>query len=182
MDVLSTDSHAIRIVRDDEARALVPDLARVLVDCVENGASVSFMNPLTPERAELFWTGVAESVARGERILLVGSLAGEIVGTVQVILAVPENQPHRADIAKMLVHSRARRRGIGEALMRCAESAAGEAGKTLLVLDTVTGGDAERLYARLGWQRVGVVPGYALFPDGRPCDTTIFFRAIETVS
>lgn len=153
-------------------------LADILIDCVERGASVSFMSPLTRERAEAFWASVADSVARGERILLVAEAEGEIVGTVQVVFAGPENQPHRADVAKMLVRSRARRLGIGERLMRAAEDAARAAGRTLLVLDAVTGGDAERLYARIGWTKVGVIPNYALFPDGRSCDTTCFFKAI----
>jgi GNAT superfamily N-acetyltransferase len=153
-------------------------LADILIDCVERGASVSFMRPLTREKAEAFWADVAESVARGERILLAAELDREIVGTVQVIFAGPENQPHRADVGKMLVHDSARRRGIAERLMRAAEAAALAAGKTLLVLDAVTGGDAERLYARLGRTRVGVIPNYALFPDGRPCDTTYFYKAL----
>jgi GNAT superfamily N-acetyltransferase len=161
----------------DQARALAPALAEVLIDCVEDGASVSFMSPLTKEKAEAFWAEVAESVGRGERILLVASSGDEVVGTVQVVLALPENQPHRGEVSKMLVHTRARRRGIGAALMQAAEAAARAAGKSLLVLDTASG-DAERLYARLGWTRVGVVPGYALFPDGRPCDTTIFYKVI----
>jgi GNAT superfamily N-acetyltransferase len=153
-------------------------LADILIDCVERGASVSFMHPMTREKAEAFWADVAESVARGERILLAAELDGEIVGTVQVVFAAEENQPHRADVAKMLVHGRARRRGIAERLMRAAEAAARAAGKTVLVLDTVTGGDAERLYSRLGWTRLGVIPNYALFPDGRPCATTYFYKAL----
>lgn len=168
----------IRAVDEDNARALVPALADLLIDCVEHGASVSFMSPLARGKAEAFWIGVAESVGRGERILLVAVSGDEVVGTVQVVLALPENQPHRGEIAKMLVHSRARRQGLGAALMRSAEVAAQSAGKSLLVLDTVTGGDAERLYIRLGWTRVGVVPDYALFPDGRPTATTIFYKAI----
>jgi GNAT superfamily N-acetyltransferase len=153
-------------------------LADILIDCVERGASVSFMHPLSREEAEAFWADVAESVARGERLLLAAELDGEIVGTVQVVFAGEENQPHRADIAKMLVHGHARRRGIAERLMRAAEAAARAAGKTVLVLDTVTGGDAERLYARIGWSKVGVIPNYALFPDGRPCATTYFYKAV----
>jgi GNAT superfamily N-acetyltransferase len=153
-------------------------LADILIDCVERGASVSFMHPLSREKAEAFWADVAESVARGERILLAADLDGEIAGTVQVVFAGPENQPHRADIAKMLVHGRARRQGIAERLMRAAEEASRAAGKTLLVLDTVTGGDAERLYTRMGWTKVGVIPNFALFPDGRPCDTTYFYKAL----
>ena len=154
-------------------------LSALLIDCVEGGASVSFMHPLTPERADAFWQRVAAGVAAGERALLVAEDdAGIIVGTVQLVLDQPENQPHRADIAKMLVLRRARRQGIAERLMRAAEEVAREAGKTLLVLDTVTGGDAERLYARLGWQRVGVIPDYALWPQGGLCATTYFYRRV----
>jgi GNAT superfamily N-acetyltransferase len=173
-----TDRLVIQSLDGPSAWAAGDALAGILIDCVERGASVSFMHPLSREKAEAFWAGVAEAVAQGERILLAAEAEGEIVGTVQVILAEPENQPHRAEVAKMLVHSRARRRGVGERLMRAAEDAARVAGKTLLVLDAVTGGDAERLYARIGWTKVGVIPGYALFPDGRPCDTSYFFKAI----
>jgi GNAT superfamily N-acetyltransferase len=162
-----------------EARAAVPDLAAVLIDCVRRGASVSFMLPLSRDRAEAFWQGVAEGVARGTRILLVARLEGRIVGTVQVVAAGPENQPHRGDIAKMLVHGEARRRGVGARLLSAAEAAAQGAGMTLLVLDTVTGGDGERLYARMGWTMVGVIPNYALMPDGAPCDTTVFYKALS---
>ncbi len=150
-----------------------------LIDCVDGGASVSFMQPLSPEKARDFWRGVAREAASGARIVLVARDAGGIVGTVQIIPAQPDNQPHRADIAKMLVHRRGRRRGIGAALMHAAEAAARQAGKTLLVLDTVTGGDAERLYSRLGWVFVGIVPDYALWPDGRPCGTSIYYRRLE---
>lgn len=157
----------------------IEGLADVLVDCVEGGASVSFMLPLTEERARAFWQGLADDVAQGRRLLFVASDEAGIVGTVQVILSQPENQPHRADIAKMLVHRRGRRGGIGAALMRAAEDGARAAGKTLLVLDTATDGAAERLYERLGWQRVGVIPGYALWPRGGLCATTVFYRRID---
>jgi GNAT superfamily N-acetyltransferase len=156
--------------------ALIEGLADVLIDCVDGGASVSFMHPLTRERAVTFWRRVAEGVAAGRRAVLVAEDAGGLCGTVQLVFDLPENQPHRADLAKMLVHRRARRQGLGAALMRAAEDTARACGRTLLVLDTVTGGDAERLYARLGWQRVGVIPGYALFPGGGLCDTTVFYR------
>lgn len=158
--------------------AQVAQLVDVLIDCVHGGASVSFMAPLSAERALAFWQRVAREVAAGERALLVARDALGIVGTVQLVLAQPENQPHRADVAKMLVHRRGRRQGIGAALMRAAETEALACGKTVLVLDTVTGGDAERLYARLGWQRVGVVPDYALMPDGALCATTFFYRRL----
>jgi GNAT superfamily N-acetyltransferase len=155
-------------------------LADVLLDCVEGGASVGFMHPLSRAKALAYSQNALASAARGERILLVAedTELNAIVGTVQVVLAMPDNQPHRADVAKMQVHRRARRRGLGEALMRAAEAVAREAGKTLLVLDTVTGGDAERLYARLGWKRCGVIPGYALWPRGGLCSTTVFYREL----
>jgi GNAT superfamily N-acetyltransferase len=157
----------------------IQGLSDVLIDCVEGGASVSFMLPMSRPKAEAFWRTVAASVARGERLVLVAEDdAGVIVGSVQLILAQPENQPHRGDLAKMLVHRRARRRGIGAALLAAAERSALSAGKTLLVLDTASG-DAERLYARQGWQRCGQIPNYALWPDGTPCATTIFFKFLR---
>ncbi|HDR9255782.1 TPA: GNAT family N-acetyltransferase [Burkholderia vietnamiensis] len=157
----------------------VDALADVLIDCVEGGASVSFMLPIARATAVAFWKQVAEGVARGERILLVAEdAAARIVGTVQIVTAQAENQPHRADVAKMLVSRRARRQGIAAKLLAAADHAAREAGKTVLVLDTVTGGDAERLYERAGWQRVGVVPNYALMPDGTPCATTYFHKQL----
>lgn len=157
----------------------VEQLADVLIDCVEGGASVSFMAPLTRERATAFWQKVAAGVHAGHRALIVAEDARGFCGTVQLILDLPENQPHRADVAKMLVHRRARRHGLGEALMREAEAAARGCGRTLLVLDTVTGSTADRLYTRLGWVRVGEVPDYALMPDGAPCPTTFFYRKLR---
>jgi GNAT superfamily N-acetyltransferase len=157
----------------------IQGLSDVLIDCVEGGASVSFMFPITRAKAEAFWHSIAASVERGERVVLVAQDAScTIVGTVQVILNQPENQPHRGDLAKMLVHRRARRQGIGVALLAAAEHCALERGKTLLVLDTASG-DAERLYARQGWQRCGQIPEYALMPDGKPCATTIFFKFLR---
>lgn len=156
------------------------ELSDVLIDCVEGGASVSFMLPMTRSKAESFWRNASESLKRGERMVFAAyDSAGAIVGTVQVILNQPENQPHRGDVAKMLVHRRGRRRGVGAALLAAAERSAFKAGKTLLVLDTVTGSDAERMYAREGWQRCGEIPDYALWPDGRPCPTTIFFKFLR---
>ena len=153
-------------------------LADVLIDCVEGGASVSFMLPMTRDKALAFWRKVAAGVASGERALLVAEDAQGIVGTVQVILDQPENQPHRGEVAKMLVHRRARRQGAGAALMQAAEDAARRAGKTLLVLDT---GDATaaRLYERLGWQAVGAIPRYALMPEGGECETTFYYRDLR---
>ncbi|HWZ59114.1 MAG TPA: GNAT family N-acetyltransferase [Gemmatimonadaceae bacterium] len=158
--------------------AEIDGLAELLIDCVEGGASVSFMHPLSRQKAVAFWRRVAEGVSRGERALLVADDDNGIVGTVQLVLEQPENQPHRADLSKMLVHRRARRHGVGAALIRAAEALGRECGKSLLVLDTVTGSDAERLYSRLGWQRCGVIPGYALMPHGGLCATTYFYRAL----
>lgn len=157
--------------------AQIDELAGVLIDCVEGGASVSFMHPLPRDRAVAFWRQVAQGVAAGERALLVAEDARGLCGTVQLALDQPENQPHRADLSKMLVHRRARRQGLGAALLRAAEATARECGKTLLVLDTASG-EAERLYERLGWVRVGVIPGYALLPEGGLCDTTVFYRKL----
>lgn len=164
----------LSVLRDTD----IAQLAEVLIDCVDGGASVSFMHPLSPDKASDFWRNQSSDIADNKRIVLVARDARGIVGTVQVISAQPDNQPHRADIAKMLVHRRARRRGIGAMLMRAAEDAAREAGKTLLLLDTVTGGDAERLYTRLGWVFVGIVPDYALWPDGRLCGTSFYYRRL----
>lgn len=154
-------------------------LADVLIDCVEGGASVSFMTPLPRAKALAFWRSTAASAARAERVLLIAQdPAGLILGTVQLILALPENQPHRAEIAKMLVHRSARGRGVGGALLLQAEEQARSRGRTLLVLDTASDA-AERLYERHGWQRCGQIPNFALYPDGRPCATTFFFRSLE---
>ena len=157
----------------------IEELAEVLIDCVEGGASVSFMDPLPRERAVAFWRRVVQDAAAGERALLIAEDAEGVCGTVQLVLDQPENQPHRADLAKMLVHRRVRRQGLGSALMRAAEGTARECGKTLLVLDAVTDGDAARLYARLGWVRVGDIPRYALMPSGGFCSTTYFYRNLD---
>jgi len=170
-----------RIHRAGPEPGLAEALASITRDCVEGGASIGFMAAPAPGRLEAFWRGALDSAARGERIVLVAEevASGRILGTVSLLLAMPDNQPHRAEIAKMQVHRDARRLGLGAALMRAAEAEARAAGRTLLVLDTVTGGDAERLYASLGWVRAGVIPDYALWPDGRPCATTLFYRDLR---
>ncbi|KVR62024.1 GNAT family N-acetyltransferase [Burkholderia ubonensis] len=174
-----TEPITIRRVSGDEVTTYIDALSDVLIDCVEGGASVSFMSPISRDTAARFWRQVADGVIRGERILLVAERAdGRVVGTVQLITALPENQPHRADVAKMLVHRDARRQGVGARLMAAADNAARAAGKAVLVLDTVTGSDAARLYERAGWQRVGDVPNYALMPDGRYCATTFFHKQL----
>lgn len=172
-------THAIRVRRlESPTESEISSLTDVLVDCVEAGASVSFMLPMTRAKADAFWQSAVASMGRGERVILVAEdQSGTIVGTVQVIWAQPENQPHRGDLAKMLVAPSARRQGIGAALLEAAEQCAVKAGKTLLVLDTASN-DAEHLYARQGWQRVGVVPDYALWPNGGFCPTTIFFKQL----
>jgi len=172
------------VIRELTALGLreIASLGDVLIDCVDGGASVNFLLPMTRAKADAFWQGVAEGLARGDRRLLVAQDAsGRLIGTAQVLLRVPENQPHRGELAKMLVHRSARRRGVGARLLRAAEAAAAESGKTLLVLDTASA-DAERLYAREGWQRCGTIPDYALFPDGRYCETVIFYKPLQSQS
>ena len=157
----------------------IQGLSDVLIDCVEGGASVSFMLPMSRAKAAAYWHSTAASVVRGERVVLAAEDAtGAIVGTVQLIWAQPENQPHRGDIAKMLVHRRVRRQGVGAALLAAAERSALGAGKTLLVLDTANPA-AERLYARQGWQLCGQIPDYALRPNGTPCATAILFKSLR---
>jgi len=173
-------SDELRIRRLDGAEALASCdvLADVLIDCVEGGASVSFMLPLPREKALAFWRGVAEGVARGERALLVAELDGRVVGTAQLLLDLPDNQPHRADVAKMLVCRSARRRGVARRLLEAIDEAARAERRSVLVLDTVTGSDADRLYERAGWQRVGSIPNYALMPTGEPCAATYFHKQL----
>lgn len=170
----------MHIVRLDGAKAqdAVPALTDVLIDCVEGGASVSFMVPLARATAEAFWRAVAQGVADGDRHLLAAYEGDMLVGTVQVVPAATENQPHRGDISKMLVKRTARGRGIGAALMLAAEDTARQAGLTLLMLDTTTGQPAERLYSRLGWTCFGHVPGHALMPDGAMSDTSFFYKVL----
>jgi ribosomal protein S18 acetylase RimI-like enzyme len=174
-----TDVSIVTVSLDDpEVDVVVAGMAEVLVDCVEGGASVGFMLPLSVERAVAFWRGMLDGAVRGERRVIAAiDGAGAVVGTVQVVLATPENQPHRGEISKMLVHRRARRRGVADALMRAAEQVARDAGRTLLVLDTASA-DAERLYARHGYERVGVIPDYALLPEGGLVDTVLFFKRL----
>jgi len=174
-----TEKIEVRRLASDEVHAQLDGLAGVLVDCVAGGASVSYLAPFSHEQARAAFEAVAVEVEQGRRLLLAAFADGDVVGTVQVILALPPNQPHRAEIAKLLVHRSARRRGIAQLLMECAEAEARAEGKTLLVLDTVTGDAAERVYERLGWTKVGVIPGYALYPDRRPCDTTIFWKSLS---
>ncbi|MGH3077461.1 MAG: GNAT family N-acetyltransferase [Gaiellaceae bacterium] len=168
----------IRRLDAKETRAHLDGLAAVLVDCVEGGASVGYMTPFSQDEARREYEGYAAEVEDDRRVLLAAFADGALVGTAQVVFAPHPNQPHRADVARVLVRRSARRRGIAARLMEAAEREARAEGKTLLVLDAVTGGEAERLYERLGWVKVGVIPNYALYPDGRPCDTTYFWKAL----
>jgi len=173
-----TDMVTLRALTATEAEAALPALGAVLVDAVAGGASVNFMAGFRQDEAETFWRGQIPLVAEGKRILIFAELDGAIVGTVVVTFAPQPNQPHRADVGKMLVHSAARRRGIGRALLDAAEAAARDAGRSLLVLDTETDSAGHRLYAACGWIEVGTIPGYALSTDGRPSGATIFYKTI----
>ena len=174
----STEQIEIRRLEADALQTHLDGLAAVLHDCVAGGASVSYMAPFSHSQARVEFEAFAAEVERGRRLILAAFADGDLIGTVQVIFALPPNQPHRGEIAKLLVHRAARRRGVAQRLMEAAEREARAESRTLLVLDTATGDPGERLYERLGWTRVGVIPGYALYPDGRPCDTTVFWKSI----
>jgi GNAT superfamily N-acetyltransferase len=175
----ATEQIEVRRLEGAALRDALDGLAAVLADCVAGGASVSYMAPFSQADARRAFEGFAAEVELGRRLVLAAFAGRDLVGTVQVVLAVPPNQPHPGEIAKLLVRRSARKRGVAQLLMERAEAEARAQGKTLLVLDTVTGDDGERLYARLGWTRVGVIPAYALYPDGRSCDTTVFFKNIS---
>jgi GNAT superfamily N-acetyltransferase len=168
----------IRLLDHEETRARLGELAEVLSDCVAGGASVGFMAPYGPADALPFWEGVAAAVGEDATLLFAAERAGRIVGTVQVGIRQMPNQPHRADLKKLLVKTSERGRGLARALMEAAEAEAARRGKTVLVLDTATGSPAETVYEKLGWQRAGVIPDYALYPDGRYCATTFFYKRI----
>jgi GNAT superfamily N-acetyltransferase len=168
----------VRRLGASELRAHLDGLAAVLHDCVDGGASVSYMSPFSLEDARSAFEGFVADAELGRRMILAAFAGDEVVGTVQVVLALPPNQPHRAEIAKLLVRRSARRRGIAELLMAQAEREALAEGRTLLVFDTVTGSAAERLYLRLGFTPLGVIPDFALYPDGRPCDATVFWKSL----
>jgi GNAT superfamily N-acetyltransferase len=175
---VESDGIDVRRLTGGAARGAVGGLADVLHDCVSGGASVSFMAPFERDEAVAFFESVLPEVDAGTRVLLAAFDGDAVVGTVQLIHAWPPNQPHRADITKLLVHRDARGRGVGRRLMERAEDEARADGKTVLVLDTVTDSDAYRLYERLGWTKVGPVPDYALYPDGRLCETTFFYKRV----
>jgi ribosomal protein S18 acetylase RimI-like enzyme len=154
-------------------------LANVLLDCIAGGASVSFMASFSRPEAETFFERISDEVKCGNRILLAAFLNSELVGTVQIITAMPPNQPHRAEISKLLILRSARGQGIATRLMNAVEEASRRAGKTLLVLDTATGSAAEKLYEKLGWVSAGIIPNYALLPGGGFCPTTIFYKQLS---
>jgi GNAT superfamily N-acetyltransferase len=167
--------HGVILLTPQQARARRVALVDLLIDAVEGGASVNFVRPMTRAKAEAWWEGALASHARGERLIFTAEAGGRVDGTVQLILASQENQAFRAELSKMLVHSRARRQGLGTALMRAAEDEARRIGRTLLTLDTEAGSAGERLYARLGWTKFGEVPGYATSADSRSREAASFF-------
>jgi GNAT superfamily N-acetyltransferase len=173
-----TEQVEVRRLAPAEARERLDALAAVLADCVAGGASVGYMEPFSHAEARAVYEDYVGDAEQGRRIILGAFLNGDLVGTAQLVLAVPPNQPHRAEVARVLVHRSARRRGFAQRLMEQLEQEARAEGKSLLVLDAVTGGDAARLYERIGWNTVGVIPGYALYPDGRVCDTTVFWKRV----
>lgn len=158
----------------------IDPLSRILADSVGNGAAISFMAPMSYEDAASFWLkDVLPNVAAGRRVLFVAERGGEVVGTVQLLTAMPPNQPHRCEVAKMIVHPQARRLGIGRCLMNQAIAHAKAIGKTLVTLDTRTGDVAEPLYTSVGFEIAGVIPNFAWDPDGQARHaTTYMFRQI----
>jgi GNAT superfamily N-acetyltransferase len=169
----------IEELRSTDARAAIADLAGVLADCVAGGASVGFMDGFGLADAALYFRKIFDGdVAQGKARLFAARDGKKIVGTVQLVLDTMPNQPHRAEVRKLLVHRSARGKGVAEALMKAIEKAARLEGRRILVLDTVPGTPADRLYTRLGWQRVGVIPEYALWPNGEYCDTAVFYKRI----
>lgn len=169
----------VRIFTEAETRAALPQLSNLFSATVREGASMGYMLPFPPEEAATFWRGVAEAVGREEIVLIVALEDGRIVGSVQLGIKMPPNQPHRADLKKLMVHPDARGRGLSRRLMEAAERAAVAHHRDLLVLDTATGEPAEKIYERLGWTPAGTVPRYALFPDGRACATTFFYKELS---
>lgn len=169
----------IRILNEAETLAALPALSELFSATVRDGASMGYMLPFPPEEAAEFWRGVAGAVGRGEVVLIVAEESGQIAGSVQLGIRMPPNQPHRADLKKLMVHPSARGRGLSRRLMQAAEAAASDHGRDLLVLDTATGEPAEKIYEHLGWVRAGTVPRYALFPDGRFCATTFFYKELQ---
>lgn len=168
----------IRVLNFDEAKAAIPALAEILSDCINGGASVGFMAPCEPEGFIPYWNRIANEVDAGDTVLLIAEHRDEIIGTVQLGLSQMPNQLHRTDLKKLLIHRKARGLGLARNLMETAEQEARSHRKTLICLDTATGSPAEAIYTHLGWERVGVIPNYALYPDGTPCATTLFYKGL----
>jgi len=172
-------THTIALLTPTQAAAHRENLIELLMDSVDGRSSVNFVWPMTQAKAETWWAGALASHARGERLIFGTIENGRLDGTVTLILASQENQAFRADIGKLLVHRRARRQGLGAALMRAAETEAKRLGRTLLTLDTETGSDGERLYLKLGWTRFGIVPGYATSADNsHRADCSFFYKEL----
>ncbi len=173
-------SVTLRQLDASDLRAQLTGFSQLLTACVEAGASIGFMAPFTLDQAGAFWTGIASKVEAGDRLIWSAQdeTTGELLGTVQLIIGLPDNQPHRGDVAKLMVAPAARRRGVARLLMQALEAEARSRNLRTLVLDTVTGSPADSLYRQLGWIEAGPVPDYALFPDGTPCSTTFFYRAL----
>jgi ribosomal protein S18 acetylase RimI-like enzyme len=169
---------AIRIAPLSSSPHIRAMLSDIIVDVVANGGSVSFMHPMPREQAESFWQKSLEAADRGERIVLGAWDGNQLVATVTVVLDLPPNQPHRAEIAKMMTRPSHRGRGIATALMREAERMAAERGRTLLVLDTADDGGASGLYERLGFVYAGTIPDFALKPHGGLCGTKLYWKRI----
>lgn len=163
----------IRLLSAEETLSQVEGLSELLLDAVAGGASVSFMADFSHADAVAYFRGIASEVAAGRRLLFA---TGEVDGTAQLILDMPPNQPHRAELAKMLVHRRSRRRGLGRELFEAVCAAARRRGRTLLTFDTISGAEGEKLYLACGCVKVGEIPGYALMPDGRPAPTSVFYK------
>ena len=175
----AADAPAIEVLVAERFGAAVPELAELLVDAVATGASVGFLPPFTAIDAEHWWRTRTDDVSTGRVLILLLRADGHALGTAQLRLAQLPNARHRAEVAKVLVHSSARRRGYGRMLMNAVEAAARDAGRHLLVLDTLSGTDAERLYKRMGWTRVAEIPGYAAIPNGRFAATIIFYKDLK---
>jgi acetyltransferase len=163
----------------EQAAAFLPELVDLLQDSVAGGASIGFLPPLESDQAHEYWAGVIEDLARGALVLLVARQAGAMVGTAQLALAQRPNARHRAEVQKLLVHTRARRQGIGLALLDAAGEAARQAGRTLLVLDTRAGDPSEQLYLKHGYTRVGTIPQYARSANGDLHATAIFYKLLR---
>jgi GNAT superfamily N-acetyltransferase len=161
-----------------EVRQRIDEFGSILYDCIEGGASVSFMRPFRQEDAAAFWRSIADDCDSGRRIVLAALMGSAAVGTVQILPIQIPNQPHRAELAKLLVHRRARRQGIARALIIRAEAEARGLKRSLLTFDTATGDAAEQLYLSLGYVRAGIIPGYAYKPDGQLIDTSVFYKLI----